>query len=447
MRVTPLFVVGLILAQTAAAQTSSVIAPSYKFPQVRPPVHKIDQPMALNLQTLRYHPEDIEKVTMAVYTDQNGGAPAASWEFGPREQIILLERLALLEEPNVTVPDTYTAPRKYTSIELTFNRKDGRKMSRLAVFKNTAVIEGERNMWVDPDGRLEKWLFSTAKKFEDRVFANTALNVQTFRDCEWAGNLVVDTSNPNQCILPDGTLFLKIDPDDMPADPKQTTYDACYKAKRPVLDEFPRKCVVPGGRVLVEPARLKKEEAPAPVKKAAAKKAKPKAKAAAPVVAVPKADDLLKGMPQTMDMMPDSDVPAPVNTPATSSEQKVENKKAVAKAATAAKAEDQNNVAAPGNAKVEKLPEKTAASKPTPVQPVVVNTETGPKVVTKTPSGTTTVAPVVTPTAAPVNNTPPKPASSTKTTTLPAVETPDTALQVVPPKKPVEDPIAPSTND
>jgi hypothetical protein len=43
------------------------------------------------------------------------------------------------------------------------------------------------------------------------------------------------------------------------------------------------------------------------------------------------------------------------------------------------------------------------------------------------------------PTAAPV--------SPTKTTTLPAVETPDAALQVVAPKKPVNDPIAPTNAD
>lgn len=434
MRVTPLLIVGLIVAQTTAAQTSSVIAPSYKFPQVRPPVHKIDQPMELNLQTLRYHPAEIEKVTMAIYTEQGGGTPAATWEFGPREQVVLFERLALLEEPNVVIPDTYTAPRKYTSIELTFTRKDGRKMSRLAVFKNTAVVEGKNEMWIDPDSRLEKWLFSTAKKFEDRVFANTALNVQTFRDCEWAGNLIVDTSNPNQCILPDGTLFLKIDPADMQADPKQTTYDACYKAKRPILDEFPRKCVVPGGRVLVEPARLK-EEAPAPVKKVAAKpKAKAKPKAAPAAVEAPKAaTDLTSSMPQTMDMMPDSDVPAPVNTPATSKEQKVENKKAVAKAATAAKVEDKNNVAAPANAKVEKLPEKTAADKPTPVQPVIVSTGAGEKVlVTKGKDGAPAKVEKIEPAAAPVT-------PALKTTTLPAVETPETELQVVAPKKPVDD--------
>lgn len=308
MRTTPfLSLIMLVIALPVFAQTSGVIAPSYHFPQVRPPVHKTDQPLPLNLQTLRYHPEDIAHVTMAIYNDQNGSTPAASWDFGPRDQVVLFERLALLEPPTVATPDSYTTPRKYTSIELTFTRRDGRKIPRLAIFKNTAVIEGERQVWVDPENRLEKWLFSTAHSFEDRVFANMALNVQTFRDCAWAGNLVVDTTNPNQCILPDGTLFLKIDTEDTQADPKLTHYDACYKAKRPVLDEFPRKCVLPGGRVVVEPARLKKETPPAPIKKAT------------PLAATPVTEVMVPASTPTA--LPQSDVPAPV-TQAVSQQQK-----------------------------------------------------------------------------------------------------------------------------
>jgi len=417
MRFVSFILVGTFAAQIAAAQTSSVIAPSYKFPQVRPPVHKIDQPIELNLQTLRYHPEEIAKVTLAVYTEQNGQAPAASWDFGPRDQVVLFERLALLEQPTVATTDTYTSPRKYTSLELTFTRRDGRKMPRLAVFKNTAVIEGEQQVWIDPESRLEKWLFSTARTFEDRVFANTALNVQTFRDCEWVGNLVVDTVNPNQCILPDGTLFLKIDPDDIQADPKQTTYDACYKAKRPILDEFPRKCVVPGGRVLVEPARLK-EVAPAPIKKA--EKPKPKAKAkpkkvepkAVPAAETPTVSDLTTSMPQTGEFIPDSDVPAPVATPAP--EKKAEAKPAAKK---------------PAEAKAVKPTEKPAAEvKPEAAKPAPVKAEAAKA---KAENKTADAKPAVTETA--VAEAPAKPAAKAKT--LPAVETPKASddLQVVKP--------------
>ncbi len=447
MRVVPLLFVALIVAQSAAAQTSSVIAPSYHFPQVRPPVHKIDQPMELNLQTLRYHPEEISKVTMSVYTDQNGGAPGASWQFGPRDQVVLLERLALLEQPTVPVPDEYTAPRKYTSIELTFERRDGRKMPRLAVFKNSAVIEGDRSIWVDPENRLEKWLFSSARTFEDRVFANTALNVQTFRDCQWAGNLVVDTTNPNQCIMPDGTLFLKLAEDDNVAfDPNMTTYDACYKAKRPVLDEFPRKCVLPGGRVLVEPARLKKDT-PAPVKaakKAKAKKAKPQAQEATPVSEAVVPTDIT-AIPQTTDLM--SDVPAPITAPAP------------AKKATPAKKG--------AKGEVKKLPEKTSDDKPTPAQPVVVETDAkalevpADKAIVVQPKTLTTAKPDATAkpaakAAAPVAPSkdeknpiaPAKPKPAAKAATLPAVANPQEGLQVVTPDKPsvIEDTTVP-TND
>ena len=276
-------VVGLSVFSSANLAHAQAVPEGYQFPSVRPAQHKVAPPMPLELNKLVAQEAQLQKVSISIVTPTT----TRTWALGQRAKVVLLHRLSLLEPHTGQAPaDDYGKPRGYTRLEVQFTRGDSRPMPALHVYTTLATNSGDGTTWVDPQGGLERWLLSTARQFEDRVFANEVLNIETFRDCAWAGNYVNPDTTPPQCILPDGGLYLAVDGE--PFNPAITTFAACYAAKRPVIDEFPRKCVLPGGRVVVEPGKVKGDTpaevvpvvAPTPAKPEAPKA---KAKAAMPV--------------------------------------------------------------------------------------------------------------------------------------------------------------------
>lgn len=184
------------------------------------------------------------------------GAPTTSdhrWSLDILERPLFLSRLLELREvenlPPI-VPDIETG---YAGFKITLINHDGTQYAPIYVFRDTVRMYGTHPRLRDSGNNVEAWLASTAKTVGQFNTVAQLIPPATYEDCQVMGFQVL-YSTPRQCVLADGTTFIEGARPKDPQTPSVTTYDACAAdSQNRIIDTFPRKCIAPGGRLLIEP--------------------------------------------------------------------------------------------------------------------------------------------------------------------------------------------------
>lgn len=151
----------------------------------------------------------------------------------------------------------------YKGLKVMMSTIGGKKFEPLTI-QNGRITSNGKLVKTDTGRAIEYWLFSTARVKRDWLLGPQVLPVLTFEQCRLLGMQVVETE-PRQCLLPDGTILL-----DVPEKPtlqslRITDFAGCLKHGKGLINTFPVRCVVAGGRVFAEPPQALETPADAPL--------------------------------------------------------------------------------------------------------------------------------------------------------------------------------------
>jgi hypothetical protein len=225
------------------------------FPKVRPVEHKKELAPDFKPANLLQDAKKISNIKLKLVTAEDPEGKNLTWDMDLPFRYVFLTRFATMEpaaENKAEENDIWG--RSYKHLEITFERTDGKVLPPYFLFKNSIKVND--TTYVDTTKSLEEWIFSTVRNYKQLEVVNKALNIDNFERCKSIGNLVHETS-PEQCIFPDGTVFLNVNTE-MKEDTIRTfNFDDCFNNKNPLISGFPRRCVAPGGHVYTEQPKVK----------------------------------------------------------------------------------------------------------------------------------------------------------------------------------------------
>lgn len=184
------------------------------------------------------------------------GAPEGSdnsWSLSIIERPLLLSRLLELRQVHKLPPVTVDTETGYRGIEITLYDHDGTRYAPIQIFRDQVRMYGTHPLLRDSGRSLEYWVASTAKTVGQFNVVSLLMPPASYDECQVMG-FQIFYSTPRQCVLADGTTFIEgARPIPANARPIVTFEDCEIDPQNRVINTFPRKCIAPGGRLLIEP--------------------------------------------------------------------------------------------------------------------------------------------------------------------------------------------------
>lgn len=184
------------------------------------------------------------------------GAPEGSdhrWNLSIIERPLFLQRLLELTEVDSLPPLVADQQTGYRGITVTLINHDGTHYAPIHIFRDQIRMYGTHPRLRDNGRGVEYWLASTAKTVGQFNTVSQLIPPATYEECQMLGFQIL-YSTPRQCVLADGTTFIEGARPKAANMPAITSFDACAAdAENRMIDTFPRKCIAPGGRLLIEP--------------------------------------------------------------------------------------------------------------------------------------------------------------------------------------------------
>lgn len=225
-------------------------------PQTQTVIYKPLKPADLLVDTTK-----VGKIEVHMYL--HSGKPAMgpdkkplTWTLSLLDIPIFLAKVQDLPEALLSIPQALAAPTKYGYLKVNVYDSDGKPFQPVMVRYDEVRIEGHKRPYRDEQRNLEMWLVGTLGNYDARTIAAPLMGALTYDQCLNMGNPIIQT-DPEQCVLPDGTTFINVDSKITKEAAKIHDFDSCIKnPKNPIVNTFPRKCIAPGGRMYVEPPRV-----------------------------------------------------------------------------------------------------------------------------------------------------------------------------------------------
>ena len=195
------------------------------------------------------------KIRLKGLKDQKIKEADLTWRLNPLEHPIFIEKIAALEEPLSGFVNGPPSGSAYAFSEVYLIGEDGTTYAPVRIYQNRVRLPGKQIPLEDSHTNLQDWLFGTAKTYGQKEQLASLIKIQSYNQCKALGHTLVDAT-PRQCLLPDGTTFIKTQAKYAQANHTIIDFDTCLKAGNPIVNTFPRKCVGPGGKLYIEPPRL-----------------------------------------------------------------------------------------------------------------------------------------------------------------------------------------------
>jgi hypothetical protein len=225
-----------------------------EFPTVRPVEHKKEIEPNAKPVSLLHDASKISAIKMRLITPQDPAGDNLQWEMDLPFRYIFLNRFATMQEAIAEYKEDDIWGRSYNYLEITFERTDGRVLPPYRLFRNSITVNN--TTFVDTSKEIEEWIFSTVKNYKQINFVNKALNIDDYHRCKNIGNLYHET-DPEQCLFPDGTVFLNLNTQIKEDTIRTFDFDNCFANRNPIIAGYPRRCIAPGGHVYTEQPKVK----------------------------------------------------------------------------------------------------------------------------------------------------------------------------------------------
>lgn len=199
------------------------------------------------------------------------GAPEGSdnsWSLTIIERPLFLSQLLGLKQVDKLPPMVSDPETGYSGIRVTLVNHDGTQYAPIYVLRDQVRMFGTHPLLRDSGRNVEYWLASTAKTVGQFNMVSQLMPPASYEECQTMGFQIL-YSTPRQCVLADGTTFIEGARRRNSNEPPVTTFEACAAdPQNRIVETFPRKCIAPGGRLLIEPPPpldLAPQEDPQPV--------------------------------------------------------------------------------------------------------------------------------------------------------------------------------------
>lgn len=184
------------------------------------------------------------------------GAPAGSdnkWSLTIIERPLFLSQLLELKQVDKLPPMVADPETGYEGIRVTLINHDGTQYAPIYVLRDQVRMFGTHPLLRDSGRKVEYWLASTAKTVGQFNIVSQLMPPASYEECQTMGFQIL-YSTPRQCVLADGTTFIEGARRKAANAPAITSFEVCAAdSQNRIINTFPRKCIAPGGRLLIEP--------------------------------------------------------------------------------------------------------------------------------------------------------------------------------------------------